>query len=97
RAPKWRHDGQELFYVSQSDDKLMAISIDARTKRGVGPPVALFDISGIRATAGSVTRRTSRPADYAVAKDGQRFIIQRTLNDQGVDPATVVVNWNPSK
>jgi Tol biopolymer transport system component len=91
--PKWRRDGQEVFYISVSDAKVMAVPIDARTKRPAGSPVALFDTPSIH----------SRPQEqafapdlitYAVAKDAQRFIIRRTPTDGGAEPATVVMNWN---
>jgi Tol biopolymer transport system component len=91
--PKWRGDGQEVFYVSMRDAKLMAVPIDARTKQAVGSPVALFDARGVRSQPGD-SSSASDLKTYAVAKDGQRFIIRRALNDRGVDPATVIVNWN---
>jgi DNA-binding winged helix-turn-helix (wHTH) protein/Tol biopolymer transport system component len=94
RMPKWRRDGQEVFYISLVDAKVVAVSVDARTKQAAGSPVALFDTPGVH----SRPREQAFAPDlisFAVAKDGQRFIIRRTLNDGGADPATVILNWSP--
>ncbi len=84
--PEWRRDGNELFYIS-ADRKLMAMPVTtdgATFSRGV--PRALFDVQMPEPTP-------PYPTDYAVAMDGQRFLVN-TVVDQPLRPAlTVIVNW----
>jgi hypothetical protein len=84
--PEWRRDGKELFYIS-ADRKLMAVPVTTDgTTFSAGVPRALFEVRMPEQTP-------PYPTDYAVAMDGQRFLIN-TIVDQPVRPAlTVVVNW----
>jgi hypothetical protein len=91
--PRWRRDGQELFYVTL-DNRVMAaplqvIALDTRTL-AVGVPVALF--STRIALAGNVGTGgfASRP-QYAVARDG-RFLLDVTA-EATTPPMTVILNW----
>jgi Tol biopolymer transport system component len=81
--PRWRRDGKELYYLA-ADGKLMAVNITAGLKIDCGQPQELFD-TGLR----------MNPAadQYAVAADGQRFLV---LKPQEVvpTPLTVVLNWD---
>jgi Tol biopolymer transport system component len=84
--PEWRRDGKELFYIS-ADGKLTAVPVvtDA-TAFSAGTPRALFDVDVPEPTA-------PYPTDYAVAADGQRFLVN-TVVDQASRPAlTVILNW----
>jgi hypothetical protein len=89
--PRWRGDGQELFYVTL-DNRLMAapirVSPDARTL-APGAPVALFAtrlaIAGNVGIGGYISR-----AQYAVASDG-RFLMLVAPED--TSPITIVQNW----
>jgi len=82
--PHWRADGQELFYLA-SDNRLM--SIDTTTpdwQRSKPTPlfaVSVPDIDGF--------------SDYAVAPDGQSFVLNVFLSDAVTPPLDVVVNWLP--
>jgi len=85
--PRWRRDGKELFFVAP-DNRLMAVPI-ALPSNGqapnVGAPVALF-----------VVRLTSRGApkhQYAVAPDGQRFLMVVSADETIASPITIVQNW----
>jgi eukaryotic-like serine/threonine-protein kinase len=90
--PRWRRDGQELYYVTL-DDQMMAAPIhlapDALTP-APGAPVTLFStriaLSGNVGTGGFA----SRP-QYAVARDG-RFLLNVTA-EATPPPMTVVLNW----
>jgi Tol biopolymer transport system component len=89
--PRWRSDGTELFYIAL-DNQLKAV----KTTFGpngqslqLGPPEVLFP-SRI-ADPGPV-----RTHLYAVARDGQRFLIEQTT-DEGTATLTVVLNWRPAK
>jgi eukaryotic-like serine/threonine-protein kinase len=69
RAPRWRSDGNELFYLSP-DGKLMAVT--TRTKNGFEFDVAkpLFDAR---------VRENNGQMDYEASKDGQRFLINEPV------------------
>jgi Tol biopolymer transport system component len=84
--PRWRRDGKELFYVSES--KLMAVSIGlppAGQTPNIGAPVLLF---AARMATGSELHQ-----QYAVAADGQRFMMHVDLDDESTAPITIVQNW----
>jgi Tol biopolymer transport system component len=80
--PRWRHDGQELFYLS-SDNKVMAAEVKA---------------SGFNFEAGAVhtlfeARSSNTFESYDVTADGQRFIVVQ----EKVEPNTAItlfVNWD---
>ena len=88
--PRWRRDGRELFYIAP-DGSLMAVPItispDGQTLTS-GAAVGLFDSQ----IAGGITPAGNKH-QYAVAPDGQRFLInQMTDNGMGA-PITVAINW----
>jgi Tol biopolymer transport system component len=80
--PVWRRDGRELFYIS-SDSKLMAVPVGADGSFKAGNPAPLF----------AVHPGTGFGTPYDVSSDGQRFLVDTTLADQGSPPLEVVVNW----
>ena len=84
--PEWRRDGKELFYIS-ADRKLMAAPVTTDgTTLSPGTPRALFDVQ-------MPEQIPPYPTDYAVAMDGQRFLVN-TVVEQPVRPAlTVILNW----
>src|SRR5262249_22490898 len=83
--PRWRRDGKELFYLSP-DRKMMAVEVRT-TASGVeaGKPRELFQT---RAIATFPTFHI-----YDITADGQRFLINTTLESAGPPPITVVLNW----
>jgi len=93
RQPRWRRDGQELFYVA-ADARLMAVPIrvgpDTHAPQA-GLPVPLFQTrlaTGQNiAPAGFMAR-----AQYSVARDG-RFLMNVTAEDTTLSPITLVLNW----
>jgi hypothetical protein len=76
--PRWGRDGLELFYVSPAR-KLMSASIGYRPSFEAATPKALFDLDQV--------------TDYAVSRDGRRFLVNRIISDPRADPLTVVLNW----
>jgi Tol biopolymer transport system component len=79
--PRWRRDGRELYYVAP-DSSLMAVSIAAGPTFQAGVPKALFE---------SRVEATGIKYSYAIARDGQRFLL---LIEEPKSPAiTVVINW----
>jgi Tol biopolymer transport system component/predicted Ser/Thr protein kinase len=88
--PRWRADGKELFYLG-ADGNLMAASVkvaaDGKTIE-TGKPSTLFRPSMF----GGFTNNARQ--QYAVAPDGQRFLVNATTRAaEGAAAATVVVNW----
>jgi len=76
-SAEWRRDGREIFYVRE-DGGLMAVPIKANgTKLDPGTPVALFPIVS---------------SDYAVSADGQRFLVNRIVQEP--PPITLLLNWS---
>ena len=83
RAPRWRGDGRELFFLAP-DGRLMAAGFEP-AKGQATVPQPLFE-TGIVSPA-------SRMHPYAVANDGLRFLIPVALNPEGAAPITVVIDW----
>jgi Tol biopolymer transport system component/tRNA A-37 threonylcarbamoyl transferase component Bud32 len=89
--PRWRPDGKELFYVSLSG-RLMAapISVDSTGQIISGTSTPLFET---RIVGGPVP--TPQKQQYAVSRDGQRFLINTQLDTVNLQPVTIVLNWSP--
>jgi Tol biopolymer transport system component len=85
--PRWRRDGKELFFVAP-DNRLMAVPL-ALPSNGqapnVGAPAALF--------APRLTARGTPKHQYAVAPDGQRFLMVVSADEAIASPITIVQNW----
>jgi len=83
RAPRWRGDGHEIFFVAP-DGAMMAASINTAPVLRASVPQRLFaaDIA-------------NEGHPYVVTKDGQRFLFGVRAR-AGVAPAiTVDTNWLP--
>ena len=84
--PRWNPDGSELFYVAP-DRQMMSVrvrSAGAGFQWDAPRPLfqtAIVDLGPFRGCWG-----------YAVAPDGQRFLIL-TRRPQGPSPAVAIVNW----
>jgi len=81
--PRWRADGQELFYLSK-DSSIVAIPIDPHRTPSDSAGRVLFHTTGLAPTgiSGHV---------YDVAPDGQRFLLKREVASS---PIHVVLNWD---
>jgi eukaryotic-like serine/threonine-protein kinase len=76
-SPEWRGDSREMFYVG-TDGRLMAVPIRVNgSKLDPGTPVPLFPIMS---------------SDYAVSADGQRFLVNRVVQEP--PPITILLNWS---
>src|SRR5262249_7782636 len=85
--PRWRRDGKELFYIA-SAHRMMAVPISLPAETGpskVGTPVPLF--------ATPLAGMSFPKQNYAVAPDGQRFLMNVAAADATTAPITLVVNW----
>jgi hypothetical protein len=81
--PRWRHDGKELFYLS-NDNKIMVAAVSASGPSFViGAITPLFETLVYRSVLGA----------YDVTADGERFII--TYEPAQSDAAiTLIENWD---
>jgi hypothetical protein len=82
RQPRWRGDGRELFYLTPQGE---LVSVEVREAGGhleLGLPGELFH-AGV-----------SNPVldEYAVTKDGQRFLVITPVEESGWS-LNVVLNW----
>jgi hypothetical protein len=84
--PRWRPDGRQLFYLA-SDGNLMAVEVREGDRLEVGASRALFR------TRTPPVASSATGIHYAVASDGQRFLVNSIAEDAGASPITVVVNW----
>ncbi len=91
--PRWRGDGEELFFVG-ADGKIMAASVKsaplavtgAPSPFETGDPTALFEAH--LANAGT------NLFEYDVTSNGKRFLINTTGTEAAsAPPLTVVTNW----
>jgi Tol biopolymer transport system component len=83
--PQWRADGKELFFFSL-DSRMMAASIDTTRQFSSGVPVPLF-FAETRAAVGGIGPQ------FAVTRDGQRFLIIAIAQHVREIPLTAIVNW----
>jgi len=80
--PAWRGDGAELYYVSL-DQKMMAVAVTPGPDFEAAPPSLLFD-APVRIHA---TRQ------YDVTPDGQRFLLNRLVESDKIEPIALIQNW----
>ncbi len=80
--PRWRRDGQEIFYLAPGS-RLMAAAV-----KGQG---ANFEVGAARPLF-QTRHRTGWGNSYDVSADGQRFLVNALL-DVAEEPVTLVVNW----
>jgi Tol biopolymer transport system component len=82
--PRWRADGQELFYVAL-DNKLMAVPVKTGDVFEAGAPMPLFETH---------IRTEPHFTQYDVSADGQRFLINTMVETVAErEPITLVLDW----
>jgi dipeptidyl aminopeptidase/acylaminoacyl peptidase len=79
RAPRWRRDGKELYYVAP-DDSIVAVPITfgANLQAGTGAPLFRVE-TGIR--------------NFDVSPDGKRFLVSTPVEKSPESPIRVILNW----
>jgi len=90
--PRWRQDGKEIFYIAP-DNTLMSVPIQISSGGQLleaGTPVALFH-------SHVFSKSRAGKQQYAVSRDGQRFLMNVSLDDATPSPISVLLNWKPSK
>ena len=80
--PRWRRDGKELFFLAP-DRKLMAVTVK---------PGATFESDTPRTMFQTALNPAELRQTFAVAADGQRFLINAPIETES-PPLTVVLNW----
>ncbi len=81
--PLWRADGKEIYFVTEKG--IMAVPIEAGgTSIQPGTPTLLV---------GVMLKPFKNRAPYAVAPDGQRFLLN--VQDSYERPAHVILDWAP--
>lgn len=83
--PRWRGDTKEIFYIGPKGT-LTAVPVVADTTFSTGTPTPLFQFHG-RAPISSTDLYT-----YDVAKDGNRFLVNRYVKPDSIAPLTIVLN-----
>ena len=83
--PRWRGDGKEIFYIG-SKGILTAVEVSTEGAFSTGAVSPLFQAHG-RAPISSGDLFT-----YDVARDGKRFLVNRYVKPDYVQPLTVLLN-----
>ena len=83
--PRWRRDGKEIFYQGPTG-VLTAVPVNTQSGVTTGTPVPLFQIHG-RPQISSTDTFT-----YDVTPDGQRFLVNRYVKPEHINPLTIVLN-----
>jgi len=86
QQPRWRRDGEELFYLSP-DRKLMAVSVNMRPRFDFRTPKQLF----VTRAHDPVTAEEF--FTYDVSADGHRFLININAERDDIHPADIILNW----
>lgn len=79
---RWRRDGKELFYLAD-DNRLMAAEV-----RAVGGAFEVGQVRPLFAISPFLVGGA-----YDVTADGQRFLVNSVIGEEGSPPITLVVNW----
>src|ERR1700733_174431 len=82
---RWCGDGKEIYYIN-AGGMLTAVPVNAQSAFATGTPVPLFQIQG-RAPISSTDVFT-----YDVAKDGKRFLVNRYVKPEHVEPLSILLN-----
>jgi hypothetical protein len=85
REPRWRGDSREIFYLAPSG-MLTSVPISTIGTFSSGTPVPMFQFHGRAAIS------STDVFSYDVAKDGKRFLVNRYLKPEHIEPLTIVLN-----
>jgi len=91
---RWKYDGTELFYVGL-DGRLMAVPIhQTADKKAI---VAETPVAVNAPTIPLLFGGGTRTGNYAVSKDGRRFLMTTLPDPMDTTPVTVLLNWPPAR
>jgi eukaryotic-like serine/threonine-protein kinase len=83
--PRWRGDGKEIFYLGPKG-MLTAVPVNTQDSFSTGTPTPLFQFHGR-----SVISSTD-VFSYDVTRDGKRFLVNRYVKPDRINPLTLVLN-----
>jgi eukaryotic-like serine/threonine-protein kinase len=83
--PRWRADGKEIFYLAPGG-MLTSAAVSTLGTFASGTPVSLFQFRG-RAPISSTDFFS-----YDVTADGKRFLVNRYLKPERVEPLTIILH-----
>lgn len=86
--PRWRRDGNELFYLS-TDQKLMAVPVKTGANFETGSPQPLFELQSVYPPTSGTGGRFA----YQPTRTGERFLVTLPVGGAGTPALTVVLNW----
>lgn len=78
-APRWRADGQELFFITP-ERAIASVPVSVRPVLSVGSPTTLFHAPGIG-------------TDWGVAADGSRFLVTAPEVGTTSTSLSLIFNW----
>jgi Tol biopolymer transport system component len=85
-TPAWSADGRQIYYISP-ERKMMSVPVSPGTSFDAGMPIALFE-ARVR-EVGAVRYR-----QYAVTRDGSKFLLNRYVGEEGTRPMTLIQSWS---
>jgi Tol biopolymer transport system component len=85
-APRWRHDGRELYYVASDLRSIMAVDIDPGAVFRAGTPHLLFK-------APSPIVGAATDMGFAVSPDGKTFLLAQPGQESASSLIQVVLHW----
>jgi len=83
REARWRGDGKELFFIGP-DSEIMAAEIEEDG--------ATIKIGAVKTLFKPVLAQI-QGGQYAISKDGERFLVNVAVEEEGAVPMTLVINW----
>jgi hypothetical protein len=83
--PRWSGDGRSLFFLAP-DGLLMKVDVDAK-------PGAIPNLSAPRALFQTGIRVVLNLDQFAVSRDGTRFLLRRPESGAATEDIRVIVNW----
>jgi hypothetical protein len=86
--PRWRADGRELFYLSPNRT-MMAVALHCQATCDFGTPQPLFRVPSL----GAPLRKGSIRNEYAVSRDGNRFLVNEPVDGVAAYSIRIVLNW----
>ena len=89
--PAWSADGRQIYYISP-ERKMMSVPVSLGTSFDAGMPVALFDAHVRQISTAAVVTVPLR--QFAVTRDGSKFLLNRVVGEEGTRPMTLVQNWS---
>jgi Tol biopolymer transport system component len=81
--PSWDASGRQIYYLSP-ERKMMSVPVALGASFDAGSPVALFE-----AHVRDIPFR-----QYAVTRDGSKFLLNRSVSEEGTRPMTLIENWS---